>query len=437
MQKQIEILTARFGKLKTDFKLGSVLNDYSISKQTGNTSNMTEKTDELSRKLAEELSVYKDINVDVNNKLIEKVLNSVKDNFDNTVVEVPKYTEITIPEILTYYIERDVIRDIEDKKLTRSITLRLPKDTLVRDFLVYGDSELETNIKVFLNDFTDDELNNLYMKYFSNVSKDNRDIDKLLACRLDNSKSYLWKELLFVFVTLNALIRKDNINEVTSDVFSGTLQLLRNNVIRTIHKNTILFENFINDEIVISYIDKDNKVVIGRNLNKAFDKDLTIEVIYGAFLLEKNFGKKISIKDLKDQNLVYTNRWKKEYDLKVLEIRNDILRGFKTILSKVLIEFIEDSDKTLQRFGLDKEEVKNTARKYIVSVRDVSEDNIGEICYNFVTKYMYKDTGLNYFISKIEKYKSKKYGFDIAMSINLAVNEVCAELLVQDLIIKD
>jgi len=436
MQKQLDILEARFGKVRTEFKLGSVLTDFTISKETGNLTMLSNKISSLSDKLVDELTLYRDIYSNDMTKLSNEVLNEIRNTYENLTVETPKLIEIRIPEILGYYIDNDIITKTDDVKMTSSVSLPLPKDLTLSEFLPYGSGELEGLTKIFYNGFSNEKLIELYTKYFSSIASDNKDLDKLLACRLNGKRGYLWDELIFVFVTINSLLKKDSIGNVTNDKFSLTLQTLRKKVIYVIYKNITLYENFINDETVITGSTENGIVTISRNLNKALNKDIDIDIIYGAGLTTLDKSRTLTISDLIDKSIVYESRWRKEYDLEALEIRNTVLRTFKTVFSKHANTTIDNAVDKLKIFGIDKDIVKSNARKYIINIDNISEDNIEEISGKFITDVVYVTTGLKYFTNKIAKYRSSKYGFEIGMAINLAVNEVCTEVLVNDLIIK-
>jgi hypothetical protein len=430
-----EVLRGR----KLAVKPGSIITELMVYKNKV-TPELDARVEELSTGIASDLMRFKNDYINAMGEIERNVLNSVASEISSIGVEVEDMYEVNIPDFVRSYVSSEILEPgkVSPHTSLTGIVAHLPPVDGLASIVTIGSGELKDNIVKFIEGVGEQKLKNVHKACLSNVSYDNSAIADILSCRINRHTAPHFENLLVLFLLTNAIIRMDSFGNVPSSSYKVAIDSLRREVIRIININLGIYEEAVNNNVVVLDALK-GLVVLPRNLEKGLTKeDFSIEAVYAIRLGNSTRSDSSAGKDswtyseLKDANHSLEMQWDEHYSKKILEKRTKLTRTMSYVLADELSNYIG----TMDAAETDKVAFRKEMINFLDTTGIISEDNISDVVrYVFIT-ILYKNTGLAYFTNKIKMYKSKAFGYSMDRAITLAIGDIVVEIIANDITVQ-
>jgi len=280
--------------------------------------NQDEVVIKLSSLIANEVSTYRNLLIpfikDYRSK-VEEIVNQRLSNININDIEVET---IEVPLILKEYVKRDIIGASDSQVILPISSISIPTPS-VEDIKRYLHSEspiINDYINELLNEFTDEELLNVWEKYLGNISKSN---DNLTMVRIYAPINV--NEVMLTYLLTDKLM--DNIPEgivASAETYNKVMGLLKDklrNDLTYIYKQML---NALDTKRLVAKVDG-KTVYVHKEVYGEFLKEFPVEVLFGlAIDKDAKLVNKHYLYDIKTSADVYAANWKQYVKMKKLAV---------------------------------------------------------------------------------------------------------------------
>lgn len=298
-----------------------------------------------------------------------------------------KVVRLRIPTIISEFISRDVItKNVVDSDIisTKMMNGAITSGDEVRTLLNMRVASLDAYIEELVIGMSDEELLDIWDRYFSVISDSNPEIE-----RLGYNVLRTIKEVSIVFVLLHNLKDKNLLNiNVTDEVYTRNLTNYYNKVVRSIANVEEVYAALETTKKLVSER-QGKEIYVHDKLYQEFIKDNEPESILGMILIPDLKSPQFYMDDILLNKDKYMANWEKISERLLVTDSVSAIERKKYAYEFILGEFVRDLPEAIEKFTVaDTDDILMAISEHIKECKPSELENPTNMLLKIMGEYI-------------------------------------------------